>query len=127
VVADPRPTPLVDVLLVGIGGAAGSVARWVLTAASPAPWGTLAVNTSGSLLIGVLAGWLFVRHPRLRLLLGVGVLGGYTTFSTHLLDAHDLLGAPVALTAYVVGTLIACVAAAASGLAVGRRLRGARS
>jgi CrcB protein len=52
----------------------------------------------------------------------VGVLGGYTTFSAHLLDAHDLLGEPVALTAYVGGTLVTCVLAALVGLAVGRRL-----
>jgi CrcB protein len=116
----------VGALLVGIGGAVGSVARWGLTEAAPTPWGTLAANVTGSLLIGLLSGWLFVRHPRLRLLLGVGFLGGYTTFSTHLLDAHDLLGDPVAVTAYVGGTLIACVAAAAAGLVVGQRLPGAR-
>jgi len=125
-VTGPQPTPLVDVGLVGLGGAAGSVARWVLAEAWPSPWGTLAANVSGSLLIGLLAGSLFVRHPRLRMLLGVGFLGGYTTFSTHLLDAHDLLGDPGAAAAYVGGTLVACLAAAAAGLVVGRRLPGAR-
>lgn len=109
-----------------LGGAVGSLARWGLAEASPSPWGTFAANVSGCLLIGVLAGWLFVRHPRLRLLLGVGLLGGYTTFSTHLLDAHDLLGDPLRLAAYVGGTLLACLLAAAVGLRLGRRLEGAR-
>lgn len=111
----------------GLGGALGSVARWGLAEAAPAPWGTLAANVTGSLLIGLLSGWLFVRHPRLRLILGVGFLGGYTTFSTHLLDAHDLLGDPVAVAAYVGGTLVACLAAAVVGLVTGRRLHGATS
>jgi CrcB protein len=123
-VADQQPTPLVAVVLVAVGGAVGSLARWGVAESTAAPWGTVAVNVSGCLVIGVLAGWLFVRRPRLRLLLGVGLLGGYTTFSTHLLDARDLLAAgdvaPAA--AYVGGTLVACVAAAAAGLVVGRRL-----
>jgi CrcB protein len=125
-VAEPRPAPLVAVVLVAVGGAAGSLARWALAETTPAPWGTVTVNVSGCLLIGVLAGWLFVRHPRLRLLLGIGLLGGFTTFSTHLLDAHDLLaeGDVVSAVAYVGGTLVACVAAAWAGLAVGRRLDG---
>ncbi|HEX6149202.1 fluoride efflux transporter FluC [Nocardioides sp.] len=118
----PPTTPL-DVVLVGLGGALGSLARWGLAEVTPAPWGTFTANVSGSLAIGVLAGWLFVRHPRLRLLLGVGFLGGYTTFSTHLLDAHDLLGEPVSLTAYVGGTLVTCLVAASVGLVAGRRLR----
>ncbi len=109
-----------------LGGAIGSLARWGLAEASPSPWGTLTANVSGCLLLGVLAGWLFVRHPRLRLLLGVGLLGGYTTFSTHLLDAHDLLGEPLRVAAYVAGTLVACLLAAAVGLRLGRRLDGAR-
>lgn len=123
--SQPPPTTLLDVVLVGIGGAVGSLARWGLAEATTAPWGTFAANVSGCFAIGVLAGWLFVRHPRLRLLLGVGFLGGYTTFSTHLLDAYDLLegGDAILAAAYVGGTLCTCVAAAAAGLSVGRRLR----
>ena len=111
-----------------VGGAVGSLARWGVAESTAAPWGTVAVNVSGCLVIGVLAGWVFVRHPRVRLLLGVGLLGGYTTFSTHLLDARDLLAAGDVASAagYVGGTLVACVAAAAAGLVVGRRLDRAR-
>lgn len=80
-----------DILLVGAGGFAGSVARyllggWVtqLSGASRFPFGTLAVNAAGCLIIGALAGaaehggWL---TPGARLLLFTGVLGGFTTFS----------------------------------------------
>ena len=124
---DPSRARLPDAGLVALGGAVGSLARWGLAEAVPGAWATLAVNLSGCLAIGLLAGWLFVRHPRLRLLLGVGFLGGYTTFSTHLLDARGLLDEPLRAAAYVGGTLVGCLLAAAGGLTVGRRLPGARS
>lgn len=114
---------LVDAGLVALGGAIGSLARWGLAQQLVGPWSTLLVNLSGCLLIGLLAGWLFDTHPRLRLLLGVGALGGYTTFATHLLDAHDLLPDPAAIAAYVGGTLVGCVGLAAIGLRTGRALR----
>ncbi|MGZ5400793.1 MAG: fluoride efflux transporter FluC [Nocardioides sp.] len=119
---DQSRASFLDAGLVALGGAIGSLARWGLAEAVPAPWATLAVNLSGCLAIGLLAGWLVVRHPRLRLLVGVGFLGGYTTFSTHLLDAHDLLGEPLRAAAYVGGTLIGCLLAAAVGLWAGRAL-----
>lgn len=108
-----------------VGGAVGSVLRWGLAAVSPAPWGTVAANVSGCFAIGLLTAWLFLRRPRLRLLLGVGLLGGYTTFSTHLLEAHALLDQPGRAAAYVGGTLVGCLLAAGIGLTVGRRLPGA--
>lgn len=120
----PRPA-LPDAGLVALGGAVGSLGRWGLAEVAPAPWATLAANLSGCFLIGLLATWLFVRHPRLRLSLGVGLLGGWTTFSTHLLDARDLAD-PLAASAYVGGTLVGCLVAVALGLALGRRLPGAR-
>ena len=81
-------------LLVAGGGAAGSWLRFVTgrvwnlaigpIAAGAFPWATLTVNIAGSLAMGLLAGWL-ARHAAggesWRLLLGVGVLGGFTTFS----------------------------------------------
>ena len=125
---DQGPAPLVGVALVALGGAAGSLARWSLAEVTPAPWGTFAANVSGCLLIGLLAGWLFDRQPRLRLLLGVGLLGGYTTFSTHLLEARDLLasGDDARAAAYVLGTLVLSLLAAYAGLRLGRWLDGAR-
>ncbi len=108
-----------------LGGAVGSLARWGLAGWLPAPWGTLGANLVGCFAIGVLAAWLFVRHPRLRLLVGVGVLGGFTTFSTSLLDTRDLLDRPGLAAAYAAGTLVSCLVLAALGLVVGRRLPGA--
>jgi CrcB protein len=58
------------------------------------PWATLAVNAVGSVLMGVLAGWLARHGPggdELRLLLGVGVLGGFTTFSAFSLELVMLM------------------------------------
>ena len=117
-----RPSA-VDAGLVGAGGALGSLARWGLGQVVPGPGATLAVNLVGCLLIGMLAGWLLDTRPQLRLLLGVGFLGGFTTFSTHLLDAHDLAPDAAAATAYVVGTLVGCLLLAGAGLRVGRSLR----
>src|SRR5688572_29598198 len=80
------------VLVVGLGGFLGSGARYLLGGWVHAwfprvsfPIGTLAVNTSGCLLIGVLAALLEVRQllsPGMRLFLMIGVLGGFTTFSS---------------------------------------------
>jgi CrcB protein len=92
-------TPLIASLHVALGGAIGSVlryqaGRWTTWWLSPQavgafPWATLGVNALGSVLMGVLAGWL-ARHgqggDQLRLLLGVGLLGGFTTFSAFSLE-----------------------------------------
>ena len=78
-------------LMVLIGGGIGALARYVLGAAIAAriggrfPLGTLVINVTGSFLIGLLMALFTERlqpHPNLRLLLVVGFLGGYTTFST---------------------------------------------
>ena len=84
-----------NTLLVAIGGAVGSVLRywlsgWVATKAHAPIWGTLFVNVTGSFLIGALAA-LFSTSPYVRLLLMIGVMGGYTTFSTFSLQTLELL------------------------------------
>ena len=81
-----------QILLVGIGGFIGSVFRFLLSGfvhrlvpLSEFPFGTLAVNVVGCLLIGVLNGLAETRQvigPELRLFLMIGILGGFTTFST---------------------------------------------
>ncbi len=107
-----------DILLViAVGGALGSLARWALTEVTPKvtglqPWAaTWLENVTGGLLLGglmvlVLDVWPPNRY--LRPFVGVGVLGGYTTFSTYMLDTWELLAAgrsPLAL-GYLFGTLL---------------------
>jgi fluoride exporter len=95
-------------LLVALGGALGALLRYGASLALPRqdaaafPWTTLWVNLAGSLVIGLLAPGL-ARHDAARLLLIVGVLGGFTTFSTFSLDALTLLHAHryAALAAYM--------------------------
>ncbi len=78
------------VLLVALGGAAGSVLRYLTDRRvqawrdSPFPWGTLAVNVVGSFVLGFLSGWLLhgAEPSSIRSLVAVGFCGGLTTFST---------------------------------------------
>jgi len=88
--------------------------------ASSYPWGTAAVNVSGSLLLGVVTGLALgaVVSPTWRAVLGTGLLGGYTTFSTAMVDTVRLLasGRRGAGLANALGLLVACVAAAGLGL-----------
>jgi CrcB protein len=88
-----------NILLVMIGGAVGAglryeVGRLSLRLMGPAfPWGTLAVNLIGGFLMGVVAG-IAVRqgvNEPLHLLIGVGILGGFTTFSAFALDSYAML------------------------------------
>jgi CrcB protein len=126
-----------DVLaVIAVGGALGSLARWGLAQALPHPgatfpWATFAANVSGCLLLGVLmVGVLEVWPPSryVRPFLGVGVLGGYTTFSTYMLDARGLLvaGRTALAGQYLFGTLAAGLAAVWLGVALARlAVRGA--
>jgi CrcB protein len=121
-------------LLVALGGAVGASARYGVSLALPMreggwPWATFSVNVSGSLLIGALAGWLASRGDASdpwRLLLGVGVLGGFTTFSAYSLETLRLIERgdwPGAIT-YALGSVLAGLAAVAIGLAIARRMFG---
>jgi fluoride exporter len=122
-------------LLVGLGGAAGAMARYGLGLAATrlAPtsewlWGTFAANVIGGLLMGILAGWVSLRGGAVseaqRLLLGVGVLGGFTTFSAFSLETvliierrqYGLAGA------YVASSVALAIATVAIGLLLARRV-----
>jgi CrcB protein len=120
-------------LLVALGGGAGAVARYALgvqTARLPGgwPWGTFIANVSGGVLMGVLAGWLAERGgadaERWRLLLGVGVLGGFTTFSAFSLETALMLerGAFPLAVGYAAGSVLLSVAAVFAGLLLPRQV-----
>ena len=115
-------------LLVFIGGGLGAVARHGVGRAGLAllgpgfPWWTLAVNVTGSFLIGLLAGIFGATETgnNLRLFLTTGFLGGFTTFSAFSLDALTLWerGAQMQAGLYVMGSLILSLLAAALGLLI---------
>ena len=120
-------------LLVMLGGAVGAGARHLtgratLAAFGPSyPWGTLAVNLVGGFLMGLLAGSLArfgQGGEQWRLLLGVGVLGGFTTFSAFSLDAFNMIerGDWVPALGYVLASVIGSIAALALGLGVTRAI-----
>lgn len=114
-------------VLVTLGGVLGSLGRWGVGETLPHPWGTVVVNVTGALLLGVLTAWTQAR--RVRAFLGIGVLGGWTTFSTSMLDTRDLLTegrVPTALLLYLGGTLVLGLSAAWAGLVLGRLVRRGR-
>jgi CrcB protein len=117
--------------VIAIGGALGSAARYgagLLLPHDPArglPWSTLAVNAVGSLLIGVLMVLIteaFAAHPLVRPFLGVGILGGFTTFSSYAAEIRTLLdrGAVAAGLGYLALTVIVALAAVTIGVAATR-------
>lgn len=116
--------------VISVGGVVGALARYGLTAAFPHAtdrfdWATFGINVSGCLLIGALMVLVTNVWPTQRLLrpfLGTGVLGGYTTFSTHIVDIQQLLAAGAARTAlaYLVGTLLTALAAVYTGTTLTR-------
>jgi len=118
---------------VAAGGAVGAVARYMVTSAVPRllghgfPWGTLVVNVVGSLLMGLLIDILARRWSapvEARVFLVTGCLGAFTTFSTFSLDVVTLYerGALLPAALYVVGSVVAGVAALFAGLWLGRAL-----
>ncbi len=122
-----------NMLLVAIGGAIGSVCRylvglWALRLWGPAfPWGTLAVNIAGSFAIGFLAELIARRlgaSPEMRLLIITGFLGGFTTFSAFSLDVVALLerGATVVGVTYIAASVVISLGAVFAGLALGRAM-----
>ncbi len=121
------------VAAVAAGGVLGASARYAATLLWPAapgafPWTTLAVNTAGCALLGLLMVLATeapaAPHPLLRPFLGTGFCGGFTTFSAYALDTRRLLGADRAAEAvlYLGGTLLAALAAVVAGVAAGRAL-----
>jgi CrcB protein len=122
---------LPPIVLVMLGGAAGAALRYLVSLATLAvfgaglPFGTWAVNIAGSLAMGVLTGALLragAAAEPLRLLLGVGVLGGFTTFSAFSLDLVSMLvrGDVVLGVAYAISSVAGGVVALYAGIAATR-------
>lgn len=118
-------------LAVASGGAIGAVLRYVVSLVvrpetGSFPWHTFGVNALGSFLLGVLMALLPADGTRegWRLFLGVGILGGFTTFSTFSMEAVSFAhqGAPALALGYAFGSLLAGLAAASAGYALGRAI-----
>ncbi len=124
---------MLNILLVAAGGAFGASFRHLFSGAALRllgagwPYGTFAINVIGSFLMGVLAGWLAFRGDggqQWRLLLGTGVLGGFTTFSAFSLETALMIERREYLpaAAYVVGSAALAIAALFAGLWLARRV-----
>jgi CrcB protein len=121
------------ILAVAAGGSLGSVARYLVgigfgrLLGSKFPWGTLFINITGSLLIGIFAGLFALRWnlpQAVRIFLTVGICGGYTTFSTFSLDAFYLIerGEVAAAGAYMVASVVLSVGALIAAMQIVRML-----
>ncbi|WP_437491671.1 fluoride efflux transporter CrcB [Sorangium sp. So ce1014] len=118
---------------IGLGGAAGTLARYGLSTwcqqrfGAGFPYGTLAVNVIGSFLLGVLmqvAATTELLSPTLRLGLGAGVMGGFTTYSSFNYETLKLFEGRAWMTGVVnvVVTVVGCLLAGVLGMAFARRL-----
>ena len=120
------------VLAVGVGGGLGALARyyiagWVQPPGAEFNWGIFIVNITGGLLMGMIVEASALRlnlAPDMRSFLTVGILGGYTTFSTFSLDSALMLqkGQYGLAAAYVIGSVILSIAALFAGLWVIRAI-----
>lgn len=124
---------MIHILLVALGGAVGSVCRYLVGLVTlrwfgPGfPWGTLTVNVVGSLVIGLFAELVARKlnaSAELRVLLITGFLGGFTTFSAFSLEFVALFerGATGVAVGYVGATVVLSLLAVVAGLSVGRVL-----
>ncbi len=124
---------MTNILLAALGGAIGSVLRYLVGVFSVRwfgpgfPWGTLTVNVIGSFLIGLSVEMIarrFDASMELRVFIVTGIIGGFTTWSSFSLDTMVLFerGAVTAAAAYVIGSLVVSFAAVFAGLALGRAM-----
>jgi CrcB protein len=124
---------MLTVVAIAVAGSIGALARYgldgLISRNAPAsfPWGTFAVNVSGSFVLGLLFVLLFERYrpdPWLRSALTIGLLGAYTTFSTFSLETYRLAedGAYGLALANVVGSVSAGLTAVYAGVVVGRTI-----
>jgi CrcB protein len=123
--------PVVPVLLIGIGGFAGAIARYLVDlrvsvwTGGSLPWGTFVINVSGSFLVGLLFALVVERAAlpaEVRGPLMIGFLGAYTTFSTFALESWRMIedGAWLLASANLAGSMVVGVLAVVAGVALGR-------
>lgn len=125
-----RRAPWAVLAAIAVGGALGALGRYGLALAWPRtpghfPWATFLTNVSGCLLIGilmVLINQVWSAHRLIRPFLGVGVLGGYTTFSTYTGEVQQLVvfGAARIGLLYLLATPVAALAAVYLGVTLTR-------
>lgn len=121
-----------SLIYIALGGGLGAVARHLVSEASKRyagagfPYGTMTVNILGSLLMGLLIGWLVTKQggENLKLFLATGFLGGFTTFSAFSLDAINLLErkAYTPLMLYIGGSVLVAILALWAGLMIARKI-----
>jgi CrcB protein len=118
---------MMNLVLVALGGAVGAVARYGVTIGAARwldlafPWGTLIVNVTGGLAMGLLAARFGPEQEAARLALGVGVLGGFTTFSAFSLETVRLMEhQPGLAMLYAAASVVLSVGACWAGLMLGR-------
>ena len=118
---------MMNLLLVAVGGAVGAVARYGVGLGAARllglafPWGTLFVNVLGGLAMGLLAAKVGPEQEALRLALGVGVLGGFTTFSAFSLETVRLMEhQPGLAMLYAAASVVLSVGACWVGFILGR-------
>jgi fluoride exporter len=134
--AQAGPVGALVLSVVACGGGLGAGLRYWLALRIPVrpgmfPWATLLANTLGCLAIGVLMVLItevWSPHRLLRPFLGVGVLGGFTTFSSYSAEVRTLLesGATGVALGYLGGTVVVCLGAVVAGIRITRYLTGRR-
>jgi CrcB protein len=118
---------LAHLALIGLAGAVGTLLRagcsgLVTRLLGPGfPWGTLAVNVAGSFAFGAIMGWVRSRHAvpdSVETVLLIGLLGGFTTYSSYAFQSVELLegGRPIHALGYMLATNLVALAAAWAGL-----------
>lgn len=125
-----RRSAVLTVLAVGAGGVIGANARWAVgelaTDVWPTafPWGTLLINVTGSLILGLIVSWplRWTANAYARLVVATGILGAYTTFSTFMYETVRLVqhGDALIAVSYVASSLVLGLGAAALGIRAGR-------
>jgi len=120
-------------VLIGLGGFAGAISRYLVDGfvadrtAGAFPWGTLAVNATGSFLLGLLFAMTTERAilpAEIRGPVMIGFIGAYTTFSTYMLESWGLIegGSYLPAVANLGGSVVIGLVAVAAGLIIGRAI-----